>query len=352
MAKEIHIPSIVKVDSFSLLIPINLVKIVDSKYLEKYVRVYESGEVEDNETFFNNTHFRKINGVKYKISKVKRIWNGKNEDFIQIIANSKMLKKDYFNGINSKNIHSIVKDINELDIVYIDLNTALNSYVTDVDLCKDFRINLNEFSNLTKIVNQNIIYSKKKHARSFRNSNLQLNERPKATPSAPFVKYYFKTLELADHSTDFKNAYFSDENIDNIARIETTIKASKHKKALNIEYTTLKDLLELSQDKLLTTYKTMLKSYMEKKINGINKSDITPADQVELNSIEREINNGTTIEEMIHFKLKGLEGMSKARQKKRLLNLIAIAENKDLISINQAQHKNVIEVLKNIGIFE
>jgi len=172
MSKELHINPLVKIDSFALLAPINQVQIIDSKYLEKYSRVYQSGEVEESETFYNNSQHRELNGIKYKVSKVQRIWNGQNEEFIQIVFTAKMLKNAYFNGINLQNIETRLKGINELKIINIGLNTALSSFVTDVDICKDFKLKFNEFKDLTLIVNQNVIFSKRKHIRTFLNSLL------------------------------------------------------------------------------------------------------------------------------------------------------------------------------------
>ncbi|MEX0595527.1 MAG: hypothetical protein WD512_03425, partial [Candidatus Paceibacterota bacterium] len=347
MTKDIQIFDFYKLDSFSLLVPIDKVKVIDYKYLSEYSKVYEGGEIEESESFFNSVAYRETNGIKYKISKITRRWNDKHEDFIHLIVTAKMLKERYFEGINKSNIESIINSINDLQIVYIDLETALYySRPTDVDICKDWKLIYDEFGNLTKIVRNNILYSKTKHIHSFSNSNLQLNERPKGTPGAPFVKFYYKSLELNENSLEFKNAYLSNQNTNDIARIEVNIKGYAHKKDVSLKYTTLWDLLNLSQEQMGTAFKKMIKEYMEKKLKAKNKSELPPSDLVELNNIEREINQGTTIEELFHYKLKGIEGKAIQRQKKRILALIKIAENRDLISINQEQHKNVIQVLK------
>jgi hypothetical protein len=358
-----------KIDSFSLLIPIeNITITLHSFFTQKFIKVYTTGEPEESESFYKN--IQKVQctttATLTKYQKVHRIYNDTNRKFIHIVITSKHLGKAYFEGINSNNIETIFEHINSQNIIHVPcIDTFLSSYVVDIDIAKDFKTNINEFKALKNILIENVLPLKQKYLHS-KNINstgakfgIQYNERSKATPTTPFGKLYNKTNELLSNSEKFYETnllHISDEIAQGIARIEFTIKASAHKKRLGIKFTTLKELLNFSQDELNNIYTKLINEYYFK-VETMKKAKATEGakDTLIYYLMQDAFKSNThlTIEHLL-FKMLQNETcrMKKSRMKKVLLETYEKLNKKENLSSRTEGQKVVIDILKNIGIYE
>jgi hypothetical protein len=348
-----------KIDSFSLLIPRQLVTVIDSTFEQKYTKLFETGEVEDNEHFYKNNFIVPFKGYSVKMQSVGMIWNGEYEKFIKIVVTSKFLEEDYFNGIDADNVSKIVDVIASMNVITFDKETYLQSYFTDLDICIDLQVNGEGQSKIKDYYKDSVIESKRRHINLFRSSptNLQMNERgAKATPACPFLKFYNKSEELTSNSFDFYNAYLlpQSEIIKvGIYRVEVTVKNSKHKQRLGIkECSIVRDLFSLKQSDLERIHKSILSEYIKatKRVMKTN-SDLKPTDRMLLNAINFLVTLEQGEEMILERLINGLSGVEKSRQKKRMMILFEHIADNDKLELNDASQKVLITHLKTLGIF-
>ena len=356
-----------KIDSFTLLIPLEKVDVVSSTFLESYKKIYDTGEIEDDESFYNSYAKTENKDTKtfLKYKKVNRLFNGELREFLQVMLTSKLLLQDYFTGINESNIHRLYQYIIEDGIIYITESNFLSAPVTDIDICKDYQTDLTQFKDLKQVLLANVIPTKLKYVRATKvNSKasfgIQYNERSKATPSAPFVKLYFKTAELNKEKTkDFKETNlqaYSEIIEQGIGRIEVTIKNYKHKEKLGItNVKTLEDLLKLNQQTINDLHTQVLTEYYQNPVRmKTDQNDLSPTEYIQqgmLNIIYRQ-NPKITKEEILFECTKEVECKHKrAKIKKSLLETIQANQNRASILHNSEEKKVVLNIMKNLGIF-
>jgi hypothetical protein len=235
-------------------------------------------------------------------------------------------------------------------------------YEISFNKLREKAINLNE---TTIFLIENVLPLKQKYLHS-KNINstgakfgIQYNERSKATPTTPFGKLYNKTNELLSNSEKFYETnllHISDEIAQGIARIEFTIKASAHKKRLGIKFTTLKELLNFSQDELNNIYTKLINEYYFK-VETMKKAKATEGakDTLIYYLMQDAFKSNThlTIEHLL-FKMLQNETcrMKKSRMKKVLLETYEKLNKKENLSSRTEGQKVVIDILKNIGIYE
>lgn len=360
--------NIPKIDSFTLLIPLEKVDVVSSTFMESYKKIYDTGEIEDSEDFYNSYAKTENKNTKtfLKYKKVNRLFNGELRSFIQIMITSKLLCSSYFDGINNSNIRTIFNYILDDGIIEFSYKTFFESYVTDIDICKDYKVSLEEFIALKEMLFNNILATKNSVVSSKRiNSKevfgIQFNERHKSTPSKPFAKLYFKTTELKSSKTlPFTNAnlskYFEDITA-GIGRFEVTIKNSKHKEKLELQKVkTLENLIDLTTEELDKAHSSIVKEYYlnDFKVKEAS-NDLTPTEfkcQGYLDVIY-ELKPSITAEELI-FKCTRYtsDKYKKCKIKKSVLEDIEISRNKTLILDNSIKQKTALDIIKNLGIFE
>lgn len=359
-----------KIDSFTLLIPINSVDVVSSTFLQKFSKLYETGEIEENTKEFYNNYEKTENldsktFLKYK--RIYRLWNGERIEFLQIMVTSKLLKENYFDGINTLNFETIYNYINTDGVITITKENLLNSFVTDIDICKDFKVNIDGFRTLKRMMLENVLPEKESLLNSKKvNSKddvfgIQYNERHKATPTRPFMKLYFKSIELKSEKTlPFTEVNLKDYETEinyGIARVEVTLKNSKHKERVGIkEVKTLKELLGLSSAKLENVYNSILSEYYaEREPLKQTKERMTPTDLIITNLLEFALrcNKELSTEEIVFITTKGAydtkqKSIIKAKTIEVLQGLRAYKE----IKKNDSEKSIPIEIMKNLGIFK
>lgn len=277
-----------KIDSFRLLVPFNDCEVICSKFMQKFVLLCpDTGEIDDDSEHIITSTFNNTNGIKIGFG-MKWFYNEKKEhiQYLVFSINSKMLKENYFDGINKTNIQAVFNYVNSLNIVKISKESFLNAKVVDVDFCVDFKLTNTtckevfsvcyELTKASKLIKPNLF-------KETLNRGIEWgkrNEVHKAYNTKQFLKYYAKVLELMHNSTDFYNAYikhnlnevtlfsdsstlYSDYNEDNILRIETTIKNPAHFGSYGIKCKTLIDLLNIDLMQHPAIFNRPIQSYMD-----------------------------------------------------------------------------------------
>jgi len=329
--------NIIEVDSLKIRIPFKEIEILNSEIVDK-IGVYncETGEeIEEpkprnwykvkKETEQNRTLY----GYKYEIQNIK-LKKGMVFKFLCIQLNSKILQKDYLQGITKENISKVYDSLIRDKIVYFSLDAFLNSECTDIDFKKDI---LNDtFSKSTEILRDMSRASKqsKKGVNRFdtkENKGIEWSNRRTASPSNPFLKIYSKVVQcLFDKAMiPFYEEYLKPEDIENRIRIEYTLKNLKHLKKYGIEGNRLKDILELNQAKKNDVLRDMIKIHLETRtIERVKpKEGLKPTEMIFYNTLSYFVDTARFgKEEIVIIHTKGIEPKQRKSEAKKKLNNI------------------------------
>lgn len=331
----------IRYDSLKIRIPIHLVDIKDTSILDYYADTnLNTGEIHSSvfkqkakEYFFNST-----SKVKILIEK-RPTANGKVEDCLVILLNSKILRSRYLEGLHFDVIETVYKDLMSLNVFSVDYETFLRSDCTDVDIKLDEVMNqeewtelINQFMQLTKqSKEQNKGYKRFKPNAQYPHQNgLMYNTRATASASTPFLKLYWKGGELITQSLDFFEENLKDiskTDILNLVRIETTIKDKRHARSLGIDNMTLLGLLSLTEQTKEDIFRKMTSKHLERPQRTLKaetpKADMTPEQQIQYYSIvllmEHTKHNA---DEVIKSLLQGITSAPTKSRKKKELTLI------------------------------
>ena len=232
--------------------------------------------------------------------------NGKQqaEQYLTILVNSKLLKKDYFTGITKdtfKDLYCYVMNTNTFMCSY---DSFKNARYNDTDICFDFKSEPEDFKKLHKNFQASMRNPTLLH--SVFNSNNKLNNqgfwtpsaknpRDQATPSKPYWKFYSKQLDMESKSKQFAEAYLNPSEYNNVYRFECTISNSKHKKRLAIS--DLKTFWELLNSDLQSISKSIVNEYIDSPVIVKSKS-MTPSKEVYTNLVTLAIEKGATLEDI------------------------------------------------------
>ena len=142
----------------------------------------------------------KEKGVSYKFAKTIAQTGLTSEERYTIIVNAKMLGKDYFEGINERNIKRVYDYIISRGILDFSYDDFLDGYVYDADCCYDVEAGPDTWNALCSRVKNSVLHEKEKYINHFTNQvsnvGLAFNTRDASTPTNPFIKLYHKGLEL------------------------------------------------------------------------------------------------------------------------------------------------------------
>jgi len=355
----------IKVDSLKIIIPFSEVTVLDGKFNQEYIetKFYQAtGEVlqsinRDIKVFSTQKGIKvKLEVFKIKYARIKeKGYSG--EEYLVFQPSSKFLKEIYFDGINFHNLPTIYDYLISLNIVRFTYESLLNARFKDVDFCIDFLIDIEEFKLINKNIEFNVLEKSKHFVKQFNNySGLQFNEREKATPTKPFCKFYHKSTELINNSTDFYNEYLKQDYSDlinkGIGRYEITIKDAKFKKRYKIESVTVNELFNIPYDSIQSMFKKILPNYLykntkEKKMTG------TPTEIIHFNTINYLIEYGASEQEILNRLLKGIdEKKAKSRSKKMLQELFNKVENPIKLEQNNEEKKVQNEIYTSIGFYD
>lgn len=357
----------ITIDSLSLWIKREKVKIIDKRLTSEIVYAYiDIKELDEEIHPPKPIIIKKKGGITIRIN-LKQI---AGEKYIQLTISAKMLKEKYFEGLTKENIKGIYKELMKLDIIKCQEQTFINANVNDIDICENKYIKQQkDFDLMTKEMERNAEQNVKYINRFNKEDNkgIEFNSRWKATISRPYIKIYFKELELKTKSKEFRELYIKEYEIKNLIRAEATIRNQKMikrlaKKGMIKEFKTLKELLEIKKSKFRQIIRWAIGQYIKtNKMDISKKKDLTPSEKIiatymqmimqdeELNFytwdiIDKGINSYT-------HENKETQKKGRYRNKQKLEKIIKHIkkhdkELKDKIETEQ----NVIELLEHFGI--
>lgn len=300
----------VKVDSLKIRIPSDLVKVVSPTFMQKFSKVYLSGEhsgLVDDYVSLENHKTDITNGITTRIGIVESlVAKDTIKEFFYIQVNAKMCQKRYFEGINQDTIRLVYDYIMALEVIFVSFDVFMDSLVSDIDFAYDVSISPYHMKELNHKIYSAVSDNKKKYLdepfRKKDNVGIVFNRREKATPSAPFVKIYHKGLEFENKSNEFYSFYFNNMDLSNYGRLEYTLKNSKHQKHLNISIKTLSQLVDRVENERELVERIVLsgisENYVETRITTIDHTKLSPTDKLLAWYMSRLINKGDDKQEL------------------------------------------------------
>ena len=308
------------IDSTKIFIPIDRVEVLSSELKKTYITLNgDTGEV--LKEWKNEAHliedkkeieegiFQKL-GVKTRVAIAKNPNTG--NEFLVVNLNAKILKsKEYLQGIHWGNIERVFSNLMEYEVFKCTFETFLNGCLSDTDIKADNKLKEPVFKSSIDTLELNTKPSSKADEGSRKfwrkgNKGIQWSKRETtAFISNPFFKIYHKLTELSYKSNAFLNEYLkgADAELEDLVRTEYTIKNQKHQKSLGIEGNTLRNFLDLTDDKLAE----IMQVIVSKHIKGTELEDKKYKTDKKLGSMEK----------MLHFfimdKMQGNQTYSKIR---------------------------------------
>lgn len=379
-----------KIDSFTLLIPYESIDIVSATFLQRYKKIYKDSEsivsTEHNgypikvyEATGEEVDFKEYEShVKIKNDKLKTflryqkvtyVVNNEKRDYIIIVPTSKLLLNNYFDGINKDNIKEIYDYVISDNIINLTYDVFLESGVFDIDICKDYQLNLDRFKALRKVLRANVLSEKRNDLLANNNRvesyGVQFRTRKSALLKSPFIKWYYKPTELESKDTiEFAKLhlypYYEDVIANGIARCEGTIKNQKHKNRLGIgDVRTLKDLINLSVDDLDRLHKDLIKEYYQRETLILKKTEKMNRNELIISSlidIILDLDSNITSDELffrvnqrIDYDL--YDRNMKGRVKSDILQGVANSSYSKKIKENNSLNTDIVNILYDVGVF-
>lgn len=244
------------VDSFALILPLDLTTIThDTLNQEVGTHNLKTGFVED-ESYKKNALEVKVSHysawfkiVKHYVGTSDRDGSNIYIDGLSIGINAKFLEGKYFEGVRIDNISTIYENLISLNVFTCTYEDFLNGYVNDYEIKKDEYTTKETYKAGIKAMDSVIPPSKSLNRgtaifKTATNMGLQFNSRRNVTASHPFLKTYFKEIELKNKSFKFYDKFLTHYNIEGLARVEFAVSNVHVKKKYNVGITTLKELLE------------------------------------------------------------------------------------------------------------
>lgn len=287
----------ITIDSLKLRIPLSEVELIG----DNIGKIHTTVNKETGESFED---FKK-HSEKYNYKGVSVHWRLEDQydkgiviPYLVILVSSKILRQRYFEGFTKDNLRLVYDNIIELGISKFSYQSFLKAQCTDVDFKKDFFCKI--FSEVIRHL-KNISKSyqlSRKGINPFKgqgNKGVEYGSRKTATPAYPYLKFYHKFLELVSHSTEFYNEYIKPLKLDieNLIRVEFTIKNKKHFSKYKIEDTSLENILNLDQSTLEDIMKDVLSVHLDQRVNVVlPKAKLNTMDILLLNFVTFCIKNG------------------------------------------------------------
>lgn len=296
---QIKLNDSIEVDSLRLRIPLSRVedcKIQD--ILNPHIEVSElTGEVGKVKNKGHRIRISDTSVIHVDIKKVKDSANKPPIECLIILINSKHLGANYFQGITKNNLDTIYNELQASGLFKFSRETFLLSRCTDVDLKFDQYLTRAERIELVKSFYQSVLPKRTDSVKAFiprtENNNevgLQFNYRERATNAKPFVKIYSKgaeaiakdTQSVDNGETPFFDTYFNVKDLENICRIECTVKGNSMAKAIGIKSMRLGDIMFWTDEVKKVIFQHMLGKYMTIEMLKANakpkQTKITPAE--------------------------------------------------------------------------
>lgn len=260
MLKALHLNT-AKLDSFRILIPLHELELnpLHHTFLNKVASVNIDGELLQD--FVEKKNYYDPNAeVSFTYNKARVVWGESSEDVIKIGISAKCLRQDYLQGITEDNIHLVLKQIQEENIITnMTIPMLLKARIYDVDLCVDIHLGEDlEVADVVSMAHQLTIPKKDVQVNVYNqqtNRGIQWgfrNKVGKAYKQKQFLKYYDKVTELINNSDVFYDKFLKKDLQANslwkpnkILRSETTIKNPAHFNSYGLSVKTLGECLSL-----------------------------------------------------------------------------------------------------------
>lgn len=268
------------IDSLSLKIKMEHCTVLNKRLTSEVVYFYESINDFDDLIYPPKPLEIKQRGITVRFSLCqipdfnKETKKSVKVDYVNFTLSAKLLKEDYFQGINKNNLKKLYDAFIAFGVVDLDYQHFKEARVSDIDICINRYIPDEDFREFAT----GLLYQadeRAKHMRFFNEENelgLVYNKREWAVPSLPFIKMYQKELELINRSPEFYATYISDYAtiLPELVRVEATIKNWKHKKRLERKnilppFSTLEELLEIPKTNLFEFICFSVGSYVQRK---------------------------------------------------------------------------------------
>jgi len=348
------------IDSFKYRIDLDKVKILDNNLLDCLItqtvnsatgEIISSKELKLNslkpEFDFYHIHFA-INDLF-------------GQKFLVILINSKILESDYLNGISMRNIELVYKRLMSTKIIELSFEDFLEfGLVSDIDVKKDFELDIESFKTVINTLYQNTKPTKqaKYGANKFikeHNLGIEWNKRENATSKHPFLKLYHKEIE-SKHGNNKEYFY---NHIDlkltkNVVRCEATIKGTKELSMYGIEGNRLIDLMKVPESKLSSVIEYAIDLNIEPRLRRSKPKDgMNPTETIIYGFISNMINNQNlsyeTIENHIlsYFNQLGANNATKKMRAKKILR--TVYENHINGKISEIKAKKLESFFTNFG---
>jgi len=317
------------IDSFKYRIEIEKVEIINRNLLDCLI----------NQTV-NSATGEIINSNELKLNSLKAqfdfyhihfaINNIFGKRYLVILINSKLLEKDYLNGITMSNIEIIYNRIISANVINISFQDFLSKgLVSDIDIKKDFELTTADFINvIQELENKTKPHKKSKYGcnpfKGETNLGIEWNKRENATATRPFLKLYHKEVESKHgNNREYFYNYIQLESFKNVVRCEATIKTAKELRIHGIEQNTLLALLKVPEKKLSQIINYAVELNLEPRIKRSeikNKNQFKPVETVIFAHITNMISNqNISFENALEYTLNHFEDkQSKYRMKKQI----------------------------------
>ena len=341
MKHKLSLSDNISLDSLKLRIPLIQVSLKDKELFNHMLHVNEgTGEIEDYKR--KAKEYTISDSVKVRIG-VQNVVTSKGIHTEQLIVllNTKILGSRYFEGFTKDNIDLVYNELMALGAFWISKQEFLSSSCTDIDFKFDQRMKWNDY----KKTIQDFKDATKKTALSSGgykpytptkdnplNYGLQFGgKRDNATMSKPFFKIYNKTGEFTGktnkNSNEFCSEYFSNVDISDVVRLETTIKNKRHAELLGIKDVTINGLLSLTEKEKIIAFRKILAKHLDIEVKKINKpmnDNLSPEQLINYNCLmylmqSTNFDAQTIIEEIMLSNVS--DKVSKHRKKKSLMSL-------------------------------
>ena len=372
-----------KIDSLRLLIPLDEVEYIDSKFKQEFTPIsLETGEV-DEEKIYKKLNIPKIEsgissrfGIEFRLNE-----NKENVEYLVFVLTAKMLKEQYFTGIDKNTIQRCFNYLNETGIVKLSKEAFLKAKVVDVDICIDYQLQETTCKDVVLIAYDLTKETKETTAHKWtkkNNTGAEWGHRTyigKSYHKKQFLKYYSKLIELKYNSTEFYNTflkaeveqntlfadgtteapYFSKkENIDKLLRVETTIKNKAHWETYGLKVNTLLELLNVDLSKQNIIFNRPIANYMTGHKLIQHRTDLTPTERMLLQYMHTKaqllgIEVQDTISSIVYEAFLGKEKTQtirnqKSQYKKKLLNLL-LQNKAEIVELNKESNQLKLEEL-------
>jgi hypothetical protein len=372
-----------KIDSLRLLIPLAEVEYIDSKFKQEFTPIsLETGEV-DEEKIYKKLNIPKIEsgissrfGIEFRLNE-----NKENVEYLVFVLTAKMLKEQYFTGIDKNTIQRCFNYLNETGIVKLSKESFLKAKVVDVDICIDYQLQEKTCKDVVLIAYDLTKETKETTALKYtkkNNTGVQWGHRTyigKSYNKKQFLKYYSKLIELKYNSTEFYNTFlkaeveentlFADgtteepyfkkeENIDKLLRVETTIKNKAHWETYGLKVNTLLELLNVDLSRQNIIFNRPIANYMSGHKLIQHRTDLTPTERMLLQYMHTKaqllgIEVQDTISSIVYEAFSGKEKTQtirnqKSQYKKKLLNLL-LQNKAEIVELNKESNQLKLEEL-------